>query len=296
MQNNPSAVASQVLDAIGSNYVLGDITEGSREAQVILRAYGQCLRQMLRGANWDFARKTAPLMMLADATGQTPDVGRVVPSGYIYEYAYPGDCQKVRFVSRNHLAPQLAIPDGNYGIGQARVMVPNVNANFPGARPRPARFVIATDSNYVPPIDVLSEQTQGVGQNSRTVILTDVNHAHATYTALILDPSQWDSLFRAALVAYIASEVALALTENKQFGAQLRNQQIMIAKSKLESARLVDGNEAVTTSDISVDWMQSRSAGGSFRRYGAGTGLGMAGEGFGGGGWDSVGFADGSSY
>jgi hypothetical protein len=292
MQNNPSAVASQVLDAIGSSFVLGDISEGSREAQVILRAYGQCLRQLLRGANWDFARKTAPLFMLADATGQTPDVGRVVPSGYLYEYAYPDDCMKVRFVQRNHLAPQLAIPPGNIAIGQARVIVPNVNANFPGARPRPARFVIAMDSNYVPPVNVLSEQTQGVGQNSRTVILTDVNHAHCTYTALVLDPSQWDSLFRAALVAYIASEVALPLTEKKPFGLQIRNEQIMIAKTKIEAARLVDGNEAVTSTDIPVDWMNARRSGGGFRRVG----VALGGDGFGGAAWDACSFADGSAY
>lgn len=292
--NSPSAIASQVLDAIGSEYVLGDISEGSREAQVILRAYGQCLRQLLRGANWDFARKEAPLQMLADATGQTPNVGRIVPSDYIYEYAYPPDCERIRFIARNHHMPGGGVPAHNIAIPQGAVMMPNLGGFRPNSRPRPARFVIANDSNYPAPPGADNTNTQGIGTSSRTVILTDVNQAHATYTGLILEPSQWDSLFRAALVAYIASEVALPLTAQKPFGLQLRNEQIAIAKSKIEQARLADGNEATTTSDIRVDWMDGRRSGGGMRWSFSGMGDGFGGDGF--GGWDSVGFADGSAF
>jgi hypothetical protein len=292
MANTPSAIAAQVLDAIGSEYDLGDISEGSREAQVILRAYGQCLRQLLRGANWDFARASAPLLLLADATGQTPNVGTVVPSGYIYEYAYPIDCMKIRFIQRSPQFPASAYPTGNISIPPNIPTVSNLGVPCVGSRPRPARFVLATDSNYPASPGSLTWDTQGVVPNSRTVILTDVQCAHATYTALILYPSQWDSLFRAALVAYIASEVALPLTANKPFGLQIRNQQIAIAKQKIEMARLVDGNEATTTTDIQVDWMQARQTGG----FVYGRGYGGAAWGAGGAGWDSVGFCDGSAY
>ena len=289
--NTPSGIAAQVLDAIGANYDLGDISEGSREAQVILRSYGQCLRQLLRGAPWDFARATAPLQLLADATGQTPNVGTVVPSGYQYEYAYPVDCLKIRFIQRNHQYPASAFPPGNISIPPNVPMTTNMSPGFPGSRPRPARFVIATDSNYPASPGSLTWDTQGVGPNSRTVILTDVKDAHATYTALILYPSQWDSLFRAALVAYIASEVALPLTANKAFGLQLRNQQIAIAKSKIEMARLVDGNEATTNCDIETDWMQARRTGGGSRW----SGYGIGGNDYG-GGWSACSFADGTAY
>jgi hypothetical protein len=292
MSNTPSAIAAQVLDAIGANYDLGDISEGSREAQVILRSYGQCLRQLLRGANWDFARKSAPLLMLADRTGQTPNVGTVVPSGYTYEYAYPQDAMKIRFIQCNHQSPGSTFPTGNISIPPSIPTVSNLGPSGLGSRPRPARFVIATDSNYPASPGSLTWDTQGEGPNSRTVILTDVKEAHATYTALILYPSQWDSLFRAALVAYIASEVALPLSADKKFGLAIRGQQIQIAKMKIEQARLVDGNEAATSSDIPVDWMQARSCGGVGRWYG--TGIGQ--EGFGVGSWDSCSFADGSSY
>lgn len=290
--NTPSDVASQVLDAIGSDFVLGDISSGSREAQVLLRAYLQCLQQLLRSANWDFSRKTTPLLMLADRTGQTPNVGTVVPSGYQYEYAYPTDCMKIRFISQHHNFT-AAIPSGNIQIAANTPLMPNLGPGFPGAHPRPARFVIATDSNYPVP-NGGQGLAQGVGQSSRTVVLTDVKDAHATYTALILEPSQWDSLFRAALVAYLASEVALPLSKDKKFGLAVRGEQIQIAKMKLEQARLVDGNEGTTSSDITVDWMQGRRSGGSLLRRG---GHGGGGEGFnGGGGWDSLSFADGSAY
>jgi len=298
MANLPSDIAAQVLDAIGSDYVLGDISEGSREAQVILRAYLQCIQQLLRSANWDFARKEAPLLLLADATGQTPNVGSVVPSGYVYEYLYPTDCMKIRFIPWNY---QIAtnVPPGNIqpvnpslalesNLGQS----PNI-----GRRQVPAKFVIATDPNYAAIPGQLSWDTQGQSPASSTVILTNVKNACAVYTALMLYPSTWDPLFRAALVAYLASEVALPLTKDKALGRSIRDEQIQITKAKIEQARLVDGNEGATSSDIPVDWMRTRrigGAGGAWGGYGWGD-QGLAGFG-GGGGWDSCGFADGSAY
>jgi hypothetical protein len=296
MANLPSDIASQVLDAIGSEYVLGDISEGSREGQVILRAYGQCLRQLLRGCNWDFARASAPLQLLADATGQTPNVGTVVQSGYIYCYAYPIDCMKLRFIQRNQQFPGSAYPPGNVSIPPNIPTLPNLGAPCLNSRPRPARFVLATDSNYPASPGSLTWDTQGVGPNSRTVILTDVQCAHATYTALILYPSQWDSLFRAALVAYIASEVALPLTANKPFGMQIRNQQIAIAKQKIEMARLVDGNEGTYAVDLYPDWMQTRQTGGFVYGRGGYAGYGGGGWGDGWGSWDACSFSDGTSF
>jgi hypothetical protein len=218
-------------------------------------------------------------------------VGTVVPSGFQFEYGYPIDCMKIRFIQRNHQYPASAFPPGNISIPPNVPMTPNLGPAFPGSRPRPARFVIATDSNYPAAPGALTWDTQGVGPNSRTVILTDVKDAHATYTALILYPSQWDSLFRAALVAYIASEVALPLTANKAFGLQLRNQQIAIAKMKIEQARLVDGVEGTTTTDIFPDWMSARRTGGGSRW----SGYGLGGDDYG-GGWSAVGFCDGTAY
>src|SRR5450755_4081823 len=220
--NLPSDIAQQAIDQSGLDYLLGDIEDGSRPAQVLLRAYQQCLQQLLRGCQWDFARKTAPLTLLADATGTTPNVGTLVPVPWVYEYEQPIDCCKVRFIPWNQSTQNPGLPPGNItppnpgspivtGLGQ-----PQIGAGMI----RPARFVVATDSNYPPPVG--SDETLGVSPAARTVILTNVKYAYLIYTALILYPSQWDSQFRAALVAYLASEIALPLATDTKMGMAMR--------------------------------------------------------------------------
>lgn len=294
--NLPADIANQALDAAAVDYTLGDLEEGTKAAQVTLRAYGQCLRQLLRAANWDFARKTSPLMLLADATGQTANVGSLVPTPWIYEYAYPIDCMKVRLIPWNYgqfpTVPvgNIAIPQGvplTTGSGGQQVLI--------GQRLKPSRFVVATDPNYTPPQGAIFWETQGQSPQGNTVILSNVKNATVIYTALMLYPSVWDALFRAALVSYLASEIALPLAKDKKFGLQIRKEQIEIAKMKIKEARVVDGNEGFYSSDIRVDWMDARRSGGyGVGRGGWGGGYGDLG-GFG-GGWDSCSFADGSAY
>jgi hypothetical protein len=105
----------------------------------------------------------------------------------------------------------------------------------------------------------------------------------------------WDSLFREAMVALLASNVALPLSKDKKFGMQMRKDNIEIAKAKIREARVVDGNESVASSDISVDWMRTRNTGGWGR---GGHGHGGEGGGFGGfgGGFDAMNLADGSTF
>src|ERR1700735_3093649 len=107
-------VANQAIDACGlGDMAIGDLEEGTAQAQVLLRNYWTCLRALLRGANWSFARRQNPLQLIADASGQTEGVGKVVPHGqFQYEYAYPIDCAKVRFIPwQPFLAP--GAPTGN---------------------------------------------------------------------------------------------------------------------------------------------------------------------------------------
>lgn len=259
----PTDIAQQALDAAGIDYVLGDIEDGTREAQVVLRAYEQCLKQLLRSANWDFARREAPLQLLADATGNTAGVGTLVPLGqFVYMYAYPVDCLKLRYIP--WLLPlNTGAPTGN-------IVPPNATLpTMPGLnqgpaiprRIRPARWVITNDPNY-PPAGQNVWDVQGVSPVGRVVILTNVQNAVAVYTTLVSYPSVWDALFRAAFVAYLASEIALPLAKNKELGKIIRDDQIAVAKAKIMEARRVDGNEGTYSSDISVDWMRTRFSGG----------------------------------
>jgi hypothetical protein len=302
MANLPTDIANQALDAIAADFVLGDIEEGTKQADLLLRAYRQNLMQLLRAAHWDFARKTVPLVLLADSTGNTPNVGTLVPPGqFVYEYEYPIDCMKARWVPRHHIHNPGA-PAGNIvPPNSASPLMPGLNQQTPGLRRNhPARFTVATDFNYPPPQGQITWETQGVSPQGRTVILTNVRHAHLVYTALMLYPSVWDPQFRAAMVALLASEVALPiwLQKDRKFGMQLRTQQIAIAREKIMQARITDGNEGWFSSDIPVDWLASRNTGGG---WGGCWGHGAWGDDGGGGGgwgygWDSFGFADGSAY
>lgn len=300
MANLPTDIANQSLDAIAANMVLGDIEEGTKQANLLLRAYRQCLMQLLRAAHWDFTRKTVPLTLLADATGNTPNVGTIVPIGqFVYEYAYPTDCMKARFVPWN-VNQNPGAPTGN-------IVPPNANAPLlsgigqqplQNVRLRPAKFTVATDFNYPPPQGQITWEVQGVSPQGRTVILTNVKHAHLVYTTLVLYPSVWDAQFRAAFVAFLASEVALPIwvEKDKKFGLELRAQQIALAKEKIQAARITDGNEGWYSTDHTPDWITSRTTGGGWNgRWGAGA-LGGDGGGFLACGWDSCNFADGSAY
>lgn len=287
-------IINQSLDACGSDKTIGDAEEGTREASVSLRAYGQCLRQLLRAAHWDFARRQAPLVLLADATGQTLNVGSLVPIPWYYEYQLPPDSMKIRFIPQNY-GQFPSPPAGNIQIPSN---VPLTTAtgvpNMLGQRLRPARFLVANDPNYASAPGQIFWETQGQAPTGSTVILTNVKNATVVYTGLMLYPSTWDPLFRAAMVAYLASEIALPLNKDKKFAMQLRKDNIEIAKAKIKEARVIDGNEGFFSSDIRVDWMETRRTGGW------GTGRGGWGDGGGPGvfgyGWDSCGFADGSAY
>lgn len=294
---DPTGIANQALDASGVMFTLGDIQEGTREAQVCLRAYRNVLRAALREVNWDFARAQAPLLMLADATGQTPNVGTRVPSGWNYEYAYPTDCVKARFVIWNLLNSGVQVPTGNIQTSSAAPTTGNFLSNQ--WQPiRPARFLIATDNNY-PSQDPSSWETQGVSPDGRTVILTNVNQAVMVYTRLMLYPSTWDANFRAAMVAWMAAEIALPLASDKKFGMLMRRENQALLKKKLDEAKVANGNEnGYNNTDHYPDWMSSRLSG----RYDQGSmgGDGVSGNGgginlgYGGFGLGTPGAGDGS--
>ena len=74
-------------------------------------------------------------------------------------------------------------------------------------------------------------------------------------------PSEWDPLFRAAFVSYLAQEIAMGVLPDKKMARQMRMDQISITRQKIIEARVADGNEVPMSSDISVDWMRVRNSG-----------------------------------
>lgn len=294
--NLPDDIALQAIDALGITPIMANLEDGTEQARVLLRAYAQCRKQLLRAVHWDFCRKQAPLTLLADASGNTPNVGNQVIVPWGYEYALPTDCLKVRFVPWNGLL--------NPGAPAGNIVPPNPQAPLmtglqspaTGMRLRPARFLVATDFNYPPPPGQITWEVSGLSPQGRTVICANVQQAQAVYSADMLYPSVWDPQFRAAMVSYLASEVALPLWVQKgdrKFGLACRKEQIELTKQKVMAARITDGNEGHYSSDIKVDWLQARNSGSS-----GGWGYGQSGGSWCGefGGFDSLAFADGSAF
>lgn len=298
---SPTDLCNQAIDAVLWPQVLGDIEDGSDEARICLRAYRQCRMQLLRAVHWNFARKSAAMDLLADASGNTPNVGTIVPNPwFVYEYAYPIDCLKARFVPWN-LVPQNLAPSGNIVPPNSQAPLTTGSGTQPvlGQRIVPAKFTVETDFNYpaLPQQDPTVD-FPGISPAGRTVICTNVRLATLVYTTDVQYPQLWDPLFRAAFVAYLASEIAGPIWAKKdpKFGLAQRNAQIAVVKDKVTQARISDGNEGVYSSDIAVDWMRTRRSGGSWRGWGGGwTGQGD-GPGVWGMSWDSMPLAGGSAF
>lgn len=254
---------NQALDSIGWPEMVGDPEEGSSHAQVALRQYWNCRQQLLRAAHWDFAMLQAPMTLLADASGNTPLVGTVVPFNWLYEYAYPTNCMKMRYVPANLNSASVGVPSGNIAIPST----PQTTGSAiiaPGAPLIPARFRISTDPNYIPAAQ--GADVQGVSPQSQTVVLTNVKDAVGVYTADMLYPSVWDSLFREALVAYLGAQIAVPVwtkkDQSQKTGIAARDHLLPIVRDKLNVARVQNGNEGVSSSDIAVDWVRARNVGG----------------------------------
>ena len=312
MGSNPASIVNRALDLIGrSDLVVGELGEGTEAAKPALRAYGPAVRQLLRAAHWSFARKQFPLTLLADATGQTTGVGTAVQAPWTYEYAWPTDCIKARFLPWNSNPIQPTPPI------MTNITSPPLNA----VRLVPAPFLVALDYQYPvqegcyvqwPDLPDWAD-TPGEGPTQRTVIFTNVppqpqgSSAPTTfpslvYTALVVYPSQWDALFEEALVQYLAQKLAMPLIIDKKFARVVRHDAIKAAKGMIMEARAVNANESGFPQTISriAEWSRVRNAAGGYWWGNGGVNFG-AGPNYSGpgclyGGWDSLGWADGSVY
>jgi hypothetical protein len=288
----PTDVANLALDKAGVDFTLGDLEEGTRQAQVCLRAYGTCLRNLLRKAHWDFARRQTPLALLGDASGQTQGVRQYAPVPWIYVYAQPPDCQMVRFIPSNpYVQTGVPIPQGNISINASVPLMGGLAPNpIAGSRLVPSRFLLTNDPNFPAPAGSNWWEVRGQSPEGSMVICSNVTKASIVYTATVPYPNMWDSLFYEAFVAYLASEIAVPLAQDKKFGMARQNQQIAIANARLDDARASNGNESWSSSDLSVDWIRVRNSGGwGINRWGDNAGGGVLGFGWEGGSLGGVG-------
>lgn len=291
-------ICNQSLDRIGWPESIGDIEEGTDAAQVCLRFYGECLKQLLRACHWNFARRQGPLTLLADSSGNTPNVGTLVPFNWIYEYALPTDCAKFRFIPYSWQNQGSSVPSGNIVPPNPSSPLTTVQNNQPpGAPMRVAKFQIGTDFNYPPTPGQQTWDVQGVSPQGRTVILTNAQDAQGVYTAIMLYPSVWDPLFRAAMVDYLACEIAVGVWKKKDLktGLAMRDEMGGQVRAKVMEARIRDGDEGMPNSDIRVDWMDARRVGGMWGTEWSG-GSGGYGPGVYGTSWESIALSNGAVF
>ena len=261
----PATICNQALDLIGApeEAIIGDIADGTRVAEAARRAYGQALRQLLRTAWWDFARKRAKLTLLGDATGQSaPPVSEFVECPWLYAYESPVDCVQGRWLPWN---PTNAQPETQQGIP----LTTGVSTLTPYPM-QPGRFLVSSSDQY--PIEVGSvpwdqlpdlQRTFGVGPTNRRIILTDCCEAWYVYTRFVPVIEEWDGLFRQAMVIMMALALVNVALEDVKLRVGERDRLVPQLKNAIADARLASANEAgfPQSTDHLPIWITARSGG-----------------------------------
>ena len=173
---SPADIVNLSLARIGYPKRIGNLYDGSAAATKALTLYAQTRDELLRQFDWGFAERSVNLTLLksAPANGYVPPVYwtpayPILP--WMYEYAYPSDCLKVRSIRAT--PPILINPD-----------------------PQANLFSVDNDVALTPPVKV---------------ILANVQNAILVYTGQITDPAQWEADFVEALAASLGRRLAPSL-------------------------------------------------------------------------------------
>lgn len=298
---SPATICNQAIDKLGEpGQIIGDITDGTAVAEAARRNYGQGLRQLLRTAHWNFARKRAKLQLLGDATGSAstdvPPVSSDVEQPWAYAYAWPTDAVQGRWLP---WTPINAQPENSSGVPLTTGNSAIAQYNFV-----PGCFLISSSDKY--PIvegqigwDQLPDlqRTEGLGLTSRKVILTNCCEAHFVYTRLVTQIEEWDDLFREAFVTMMAIVLApTVLKADPKRAMAERDRLIAVLKMAVADARVANGNESgwPQTTDFESSYVRARNWGAGWGGYGSGYGgfgsfaAGPGGMGYFGCGFDSL--------
>lgn len=241
MPTLPEDVVNRALDECGVDEI-GDLSEGSKAARAATRIYVPTLKQIFSAAPWNFARKQLPLVLLADASGQYI-ANTDVPGPWSYMYEWPADAVHARFIPAN-----TGNVDANGNL---------LDNNIAWARPTP--FIIASANRVNDPAGNWGD-VQGHDPDQTKVILTNQIGASLIYTAWMQYPDSWDPLFEQAVVATLAARLAMPLVDDKKLARVIRADNIAIAQSALDAARVRDGNEGWTVVDHTPDWIRARTS------------------------------------
>lgn len=159
---------NQALDAIGYPGHIADIYEGSPAARVGLEIYSLTRDALLENGEWPFALREVVLT----ANGQT------APSPWAFEYTYPADCLRIRYVRPGPLT------GGTLDFDPQPILFRPWNDNRPGT---PLRAILCS---LAAPVLI--------------------------YNGKITDPGTWGPAFTKALVSALAEKMAFMLGQGAE--------------------------------------------------------------------------------
>lgn len=264
---SPVEICNLALDQMGAQGTIQGINPpvppNAIAAQVASRIYQQQVDAVFRAAHWNCARFQAPLTLLRAAAGTTSNPNGALPIPpipWLYQYAYPDECLKMRFVIP---LPQVA--------GSSVPIMSQVGINyFPE---------VCTSIPFTPAV-ALDDNGKMI-----RVLLTNAPIAQGVYTLRIPDPTMWDPSLRNAVIATLAAWFVNPLSMKKD----LLGERVGMAVSLIKEARISDGNEGITSMDHYPDWIDVRNYGGNYLGWNVPQ-LGYMAA------WDGIGMPDGVSY
>lgn len=223
------------LQNAGTRASVADLNEESNEAAQCRLRFEPVRDQVLRLAQWNFAKKTivAALNKSAPGTPENPSAATTwttdyPPPPWLYEYIYPSDCIALRYVYAQ-TANATAIP------------------TFPSS--------LAYRADLTQPVYWKFERAMGLnGASQAAVVLTDARQAIFVYTARVTNTSLWDPLFIEAFTFFLAADIVMNITGDRN----QKNDLLKEAEARLTIARAADGNEGLTVIDQTPDWMRIR--------------------------------------
>jgi hypothetical protein len=233
-------IVNAALDEIKARATVTSInpSDGSLAANVAARQYQMRIDALSRAARWNCLRMQQSLVVLKAAAGTPENISGsnpTPPSPWQYEYAVPTNPYFLAARTIVPLLPNTALtPPLTTGGGM--ILPPYVNGWN-------VDFRIASD------IDGSGNQTR--------VLLTNMPQAQLVYTARVIDPNMWDSLFTIAAINILADAFCLPVSGDKQLAMGCAQR----AKEAIISARVSDGDEGPIKTDHTPDWISARMGG-----------------------------------
>jgi hypothetical protein len=155
-------LCNEALRQLGVKKRIGSAYEGSEVAKACLELFSQVRDELLQREEWPFAMREAGLTAVA---------GQLAPAPWPYEFNYPSDCLRIRYVQ------------------------PGSFAALDPYDPQPVLFEPWNDQRPSPPI---------------RAILASISPATLVYVGQVTNPNTWEPGFTRAFVASLAAHLTLS--------------------------------------------------------------------------------------